>query len=119
MIGFLSGVSGESVGGTSTVGIAWGIWSSLTTAIETVVIKKSVSGPKLGIMDLVYTTAVATVPVFAAIMVLNGELLVTSSLGLAHPVLRKFGTLALVAGIFNFLLSAAAYLQIRATSPTT
>jgi solute carrier family 35 (GDP-fucose transporter), member C1 len=119
MIGFYSGVSGEAVGQTSTAGIAWGIWSSLSTAIETVVIKKSVSGPKVGILDLVYVTAVATGPVFAVVAVLNGEYLQVTSLGLTHPILVKFSKEALVAGIFNFLLSTAAYLQIKATSPTT
>lgn len=119
MIGFYFGVSGEAVGQTSTVGIAWGVWSSLTTAIETVVIKQSVSGPQIGILDLVYVTAIATGPVFAVAAVINGEYLQVTSLGLTHPVLIKFSEEALVAGIFHFLLSTAAYLQIKATSPTT
>jgi len=117
--GFLMGVSGEAVGQTSTTGIVWGVLSSLATAIETVIVKHFVSDSKSGILDLVYTTSMATIPVYALIVTFDGELLATSSLGLAHPVLRKFAKETIIAGIFNFLLSAAAYLQIRATSPIT
>lgn len=119
MVGFCSGVSGEAVGQTSTIGIVWGIWSSLTTAIETVVIKKSVSLPKVGILDLVYVTAVVTGPAFAVIAIFNGEYLEQTSLGITHPLVFDFAKKALFAGILNFLLSVAAYLQIKATSPTT
>jgi len=119
MLGFLSGVSGEGVGQTTSTVIAWGVWSSLTTAVETVVVKHFVSGPKLGIIDLVYTTAMATIPVYAVMTVLNGEYLQTISLGFSHPVFRKFMYQSIVAGLFNFALSTAAYLQIRVTSPTT
>jgi len=119
MAGFFAGVSGEVVGQTSTTGIAWGVWSSLTTAVETVIIKKSVSLPKVGILDLVYVTAVVTGPIFAVIAILNGEYAEQTSLGVTSPIFVSFAKQALVAGIFNFLLSVAAYLQIKATSPTT
>jgi hypothetical protein len=116
-LGFLLGVSGEAVGQTSHVGVAWGIWSSLTTALETVLVKYLAL--KAGILDLVYITSLTTIPIYATLAVMNGELGQTAALGLTHPVMMRFAREVFVAGLFNFGLSAAAYLQIRVTSPTT
>jgi GDP-fucose transporter C1 len=116
-VGFVMGVSGEAVGQTSNAGIAWGVWSSLTTALETVVVKHLAL--KTNVLDLVYATSLATAPVYAVMVLLNGELWQTAALGLTHPVMVRFEKKVFVAGLFNFALSAAAYLQIRVTSPTT
>ncbi|KIV86184.1 hypothetical protein PV11_01814 [Exophiala sideris] len=115
--GFLMGVSGETVAQTSHLGIAWGVWSSLTTALETVVVKHLAL--KTNVLDMVYVTSLATIPVYALMVVLNGELRQTAALGLMHPVMVRFEKKVFVSGVFNFALSAAAYLQIRVTSPTT
>ncbi|KAK5040554.1 hypothetical protein LTS07_001052 [Exophiala sideris] len=116
-LGFVLGVSGEAVGQTSTVGIAWGVWSSLTTALESVLVKYLAL--KCGIIDLVYVTSLATVPVYATLAVINGELWQMAALGLTHPIMLRFEREVFVSGLFNLALSAAAYLQIRVTSPTT
>lgn len=116
-LGFVLGVSGEALGQTSNAGIAWGVWSSLTTALETVLVKHLAL--KAGVLDLVYMTSLATTPVYALLAVLKGEFAVAVTLGLTHPVMRSFEKAVLISGVFNFALSAAAYLQIRVTSPTT
>ncbi|KAK5452072.1 hypothetical protein LTS15_007795 [Exophiala xenobiotica] len=115
--GFVLGVSGEAMGRTSNVGIMWGVWSSMTTALETVLVKYLAL--EAGVLDLVFITSLATTPVYAIMVVLNGELWQTAALGLTHPVMMRFEKQTLLAGIINFALSAAAYLQIRVTSPTT
>ncbi|KIV82977.1 hypothetical protein PV11_05039 [Exophiala sideris] len=116
-LGFVLGVSGEAVGQTSTVGIAWGVWSSLTTALESVLVKYLAL--KCGIIDLVYVTSMATVPVYATLAVINGEFWQMAALGVTHPIMLRFEREVFVSGLFNLALSAAAYLQIRVTSPTT
>lgn len=115
--GFVLGVSGEAVGQATNIGIAWGIWSSLTTALETVLVKYL--SLKTRVLDLVFVTSLAGIPVFTVLAYLNGEMSQLSALGLGHPVMVTFEKKVLVSGLFNFALSAAAYLQIRVTSPTT
>ncbi len=89
----------------------------MTTALETVLVKYLAL--EAGVLDLVFVTSLATTPVYAIMVVLNGELWQTAALGLTHPVMMTFEKQTFLAGIVNFALSAAAYLQIRVTSPTT
>ncbi|KIW58331.1 hypothetical protein PV05_02859 [Exophiala xenobiotica] len=116
-LGFLLGVSGEEVGQTTNAGIAWGVWSSFTTALESVLVKYLAL--EIGVLDLVYVTSLTTIPVYTIWTILNSELRQVAALGLTHPVMIRFGGQAFIAGSLNFALSAAAYLQIKVTSPTT
>ncbi|KIW47702.1 uncharacterized protein PV06_00371 [Exophiala oligosperma] len=116
-LGFVLGVSGEAVGQATNIGIAWGIWSSLTTALETVLVKYLAL--KTRVLDLVFVTSLAGIPVFSVLAYLNSEMSHLSALGTLHPVMVTFEKKVLLSGLFNFALSAAAYLQIRVTSPTT
>ena len=133
--GFLIGITSD-LGRMKTTpkGIAWGIGSSLTTAIEAVVVKKFLSKPirlprtpKEGgkeesynsMIEMVWMSNILALGLYVPVLLITGEstqlpLLISSSSSDSGFLNTTF-----FAGVCGFALTIATFLQISVTSPTT
>jgi hypothetical protein len=127
-IGMFSDIAKMS---TSTLGLALGVGSSLTTAIESVVVKMFVGAKAKqtgeGMIQMVWMSNVISIALYVPIMFISGEwrepaiqALITPARviqdGAAHD---SFLATCMLTGVFSFLLTLATFLQISVTSPTT
>lgn len=119
VLGFLTGVSGEIH--LSVRGVAYGLLSSLTTALHAVVIKSSLKVVGDNTMDLVYYNNVLSMIMLAPMCVLSGELSDTLALfdSARSEHLHTLMMGSAVTGFFGFLINIAGFLQIKVTSPVT
>jgi len=122
--GFLLGVwldlSPGGMTSTSPIGILFGVMSSCTTALQAVVIKRSLEVVKGNAMDLAWYnnlfSAVISIPVF----ILAGELPeVTKMVFDQGEAFSAFAFGAAVTGVLGFLICIAGFVSIKITSPIT
>ncbi|KAF9984750.1 hypothetical protein BGZ65_012706 [Modicella reniformis] len=117
--GFYTGISTEV--NVSQRGVFFGIFSSITTSLHAIVIKKSLPAVNNSSLDLVYYNNVLSMLVTTPIVFLSGETskvmatLETEGFQAFHSFLAA----AFVTGIFGFLVNLAGFMQISKTSPTT
>jgi solute carrier family 35 (GDP-fucose transporter), member C1 len=109
---------------TSTLGMALGVGSSFTTAVESIVVKKFMSGKtkEVGMWQMIYMTNFMALMIYLPLLwstpewtSLQKHLLTADSTEL----LSSFVKTSIVTGITTFLLTIATFLQISVTSPTT
>ena len=118
MAGFVAGmVSDLSRMLTSHRGMALGIGSSFTTAVESVVVKRFLGKGDEGMWQLVFMSSSLQLLLYAPLLVLSGELRALASMSPAA--LAAFARSAVLTGLASFLLTLATFLQISVTSPTT
>lgn len=131
MAGFGAGMAADySQVLTSGKGILLGIGSSLTTAIESVVVKRFLGKSSEGMWQMVWMSNVMALAFYVPLLPLSGELGTFFSLfeinktDLVDPSevsngLHKFLGSAMLTGLSAFLLTIATFMQIEVTSPTT
>lgn len=137
MLGFVIGLSKDVTAHlTGSKGIALGIGSSFTTAVESVVVKKYLSTDSksggdsekaddsevLGVWQTVWMSNVISLVVFLIpLLIFTGDAatLLTSVYGASGSIPSSFYPLAFATGFVGFLLTIATFLQIKVTSPTT
>jgi len=124
-IGFFIGVflDGTSV---STVGITFGVLSSMITASHSVVIKRSLDVVKGSALHLSWYTNLYSAILLLPIIVLAGELPAIMSIFTPPAVppegMSRMSTFlwgSAITGVFGFLMSIASLLSIKVTSPIT
>ena len=117
--GFLLGVWGEHLH-TSALGTALGVFSSLTTSVHAIVVKRSLSVVQGSTMDLVYYNNLLSAALLSPLVLLSGEgVKVSEMLAAGGPALTTFVLGAAVTGVFGFLICIAGFLSIKVTSPVT
>lgn len=119
-VGFLMGVSGEAMHRTSSLGITLGVFSSLTTSVHAIVVKKSLSVVRGSTMDLVYYNNLLSALLLSPLVFLSGE--ATAVVQLLEEGGRPLSTFlwgATITGVFGFLICIAGFLSIKVTSPVT
>ncbi|KAI5777287.1 hypothetical protein EDC01DRAFT_679404 [Geopyxis carbonaria] len=116
---------------TSYVGLALGVGSSFTTAVESVVVKRFVSKGDEGMWQLVWMSSTMQLALYIPLMLFSGEWAQLQTLRLASQlhaglegavdpaILPQFAKTVFLTGIASFLLTLATFLQISVTSPTT
>ncbi|KAI0672509.1 hypothetical protein C8Q78DRAFT_756559 [Trametes maxima] len=125
-VGFFVGVflDGTEV---SVVGVTFGVFSSVITALHSVVIKRSLDVVHGSALHLSWYTNLLSSVVLAPILVLVGELPGVMKL-LFGPnenpegqmsTLSTFVTGSIITGAFGFLMSLASLMSIKVTSPIT
>lgn len=118
-LGFLLGVGGDIH--ASSLGIALGVASSVTTAVHSIIVKHSLPIVNNNTLDLVYYSNLLSAFVILPFVVLSGEagtfLEMAMGVGENSAALRTFLTGASVTGLFGFLISVAGVLSIKVTSP--
>ncbi|EEB06899.1 triose phosphate transporter [Schizosaccharomyces japonicus yFS275] len=114
MLGFVSGVHYETR--VPFIGVFLGVWSSFTTAIETVAVKHYVH--EFPTLDLIYIFSTYMSVFCLCVSVFSHEL---SSVLLTADLLQlgKFGFAVVASALANFLLNVATFTQIKVTSPVT
>lgn len=118
-IGFFLGVSAESLH-TSTIGTLLGVFSSLTTSVHAIVVKKSLGVVKGSTMDLVYYNNLLSALLLFPLVYFSGEgALVSAMVQQGGAALRTFLVGATITGLFGFLICIAGFLSIKVTSPVT
>ncbi|KAG0318145.1 hypothetical protein BGZ99_005836 [Dissophora globulifera] len=117
--GFYTGVTSEI--NVSSLGIIFGVVSSITTSLHAIVIKKSLGAVNNSSIDLVFYNNVLSLIVTTPIVFLSGEIGLVSELfdTEGFQAFHSFLAAALVTGIFGFLVNLAGFMQISKTSPTT
>ncbi|RPA74725.1 hypothetical protein BJ508DRAFT_243713 [Ascobolus immersus RN42] len=109
---------------TSTLGMALGVGSSFTTAVESIVVKKFMSGKtkEVGMWQMIYMTNFMALMIYIPLLwstpewnSLQEHLMTADS----SELLSSFVKTSIVTGITTFLLTIATFLQISVTSPTT
>ncbi|KAK4053736.1 hypothetical protein OIV83_001392 [Microbotryomycetes sp. JL201] len=116
-VGFMLGVSAETMGKTSALGISLGVASSVTTALHAIIIKRSLNIVS-GTLDLAYYSNLLSALVILPFIVLMGE--VPTLLDMMFGEGEGFGTFLIgagVTGVFGFLICIAGFLSIKVTSP--
>ncbi|GAO51068.1 hypothetical protein SAICODRAFT_79853 [Saitoella complicata NRRL Y-17804] len=123
MLGFVFGVVTDlDQMQTSTIGVALGVGSSLTTAVETIVVKIFLGKREgeTGVFSMIFMTNIMAFVTLLPIFVFTGEYASLVSLSLTSPLaLRSFLHGSLITGLSSFLLTVATFTQISVTSPTT
>lgn len=118
--GFLIGIFGESKFQVSTIGVVFGVLSSLTTAIHSFVIKSSFQNVKHnGAFDLVYYNNLFSAIFLAPVLSLEIPSLSAFIASGGIPALKVFIFGTLLAGCTGLLINLAGFLQIKTTSPLT
>lgn len=118
-LGFFLGVSAESIH-ASTTGTMLGVFSSLTTSVHAIVVKKSLGVVQGSTMDLVYYNNLLSALLLSPLVVLSGELETVGQM--ISDGGRPFATFLLgasVTGVFGFLICIAGFLSIKVTSPVS
>ncbi|EGG00689.1 uncharacterized protein MELLADRAFT_39559, partial [Melampsora larici-populina 98AG31] len=117
-LGFIIGVSSERLT-VSHLGVALGIFSSLTTSMHAIIMKRALSKVS-GTIDLTYLTNLYSALLIFPFIVIMGELQIVLSLLIgAHDASKTFWLGTLVTGLFGFLIGVAGVLSIKVTSPVT
>ncbi|EGG03735.1 uncharacterized protein MELLADRAFT_49361 [Melampsora larici-populina 98AG31] len=117
-VGFFWGVKSEQLT-ASSIGILLGVFSSLTTSVHAIVVKKSLSITSSPIELSYYNnllSAVLLIPIICTTSEVNTFVSLIQSGG---DNLRTFIIGALVTGLFGFLICLAGFLSIKVTSPVT
>ncbi|KAK4049321.1 hypothetical protein OIV83_004258 [Microbotryomycetes sp. JL201] len=97
-------------------GIALGVWSSFTTAVETVVLKQYSAGNDLHMLQLIYmSNALAAVVYAPLVYIFEAESWHAASLDKQH----LFITNAVICAFVALALSFATWMQVKMTSPVT
>ncbi|KAG8904988.1 hypothetical protein FRB99_000902 [Tulasnella sp. 403] len=124
--GFLLGVALDlSPGGLTTTtptGITFGVMSSVTTALQAVVIKKSLDVVKNNAMDLAWYNNLLSSVLMVPCIALSGELPDVLELLFGTHSKQAFSTFvygSAITGVFGFLICIAGFLSIKITSPVT
>ncbi|EPX73174.1 triose phosphate transporter [Schizosaccharomyces octosporus yFS286] len=114
MLGFVFGVQFEQH--VPVIGIVLGIWSSFTTAIESVAVKHYVH--EFPTLDLIYifATYMSGFCLFLSISSLELYSVVRSVNGAQ---IAKFSMILLASSCSNFYLNIATFTQIKVTSPVS
>ncbi|EPY50336.1 triose phosphate transporter [Schizosaccharomyces cryophilus OY26] len=114
MLGFVFGVQFEQH--VPFIGVALGIWSSFTTAIESVAVKHYVH--EFPTFDLIYIFATYMSAFCLCLSVFSLELFnVVKTVSGAE--VTKFSLILLAASCSNFYLNIATFTQIKVTSPVS
>lgn len=122
MAGFVVGMGSDySKMLTSGNGILLGIGSSLTTAAESVVVKKLLSTSKEGMWQMIWMSNTMAILFYVPLLPLSGELGATRDIATqkASGGANQFFSGAVLTGLSSFLLTIATFMQIEVTSPTT
>jgi len=115
---FFVGVSSEKQLSVSLLGVFYGVFSSITTALHAIVIKKSLAVVKENTMDLVYYNNLLSSVCFIPLILFFGEELQIYQMFSDSPgSFRTFLIGIVVTGFFGFLINIAGFLQIKVTSP--
>lgn len=94
-------------------GITFGVLSSITTALHSVVISRSLEVVNQSLMDLVYYNNVLSAVGLLPIVVLSGELAyLEDTLYESEGAMNTFLMGTLTCGLFGFALNAAGFLQV-------
>lgn len=107
---------------TSGKGVLLGVGSSLTTAIESVVVKRFLGKSDEGMWQMVWMSNVMAVLAYIPLLPLSGELHAANGLfgeNITGPSANAFLITATMTGVSSFLLTIATFMQIEVTSPTT
>ncbi|KAM0790419.1 hypothetical protein ACM66B_003300 [Microbotryomycetes sp. NB124-2] len=97
-------------------GIALGVWSSFTTAVETVVLKHYSAGSDLHMLQLIYMSNALSAVVYAPLVYLfETDSWHAASLAKQH----QFITNAVICAFVALALSFATWMQVKLTSPVT
>jgi len=117
---------------TSSRGLVLGVGSSMTTAIESIVVKRFVGARAKetgeGVIQMVWMSNVIAIGLYVPVLLFSGELSDPAIQALFAP--SKDSTLlssksteflytCTLTGLCSFLLTLATFLQIRITSPVT
>lgn len=118
--GFLTGVTADI--NVSTLGVVFGIASSVTTSLHAIVIKRALNSVNGSSLDLVYYNNVLSAMVMIPIVAGCGE--IPQVIKLFHEengptACKRFLIGVVVTGFFGFLVNVASFLQISHTSPMT
>ncbi|CAH1760428.1 1135_t:CDS:2 [Entrophospora sp. SA101] len=114
-IGFFVGVLSEKQLAVSLLGVFYGVFSSITTALHAIVIKKSLVITKENTMDLVYYNNLLSFVCFIPLILLTGE--ERQIYQMSFDSLHTFLIGIVITGFFGFLINIAGFLQIKVTSP--
>jgi len=122
--GFLLGVVLDlSPGGLTTttpLGVTFGVLSSLTTALQAVVIKRSLDVVKGNAIDLAWYNNLLSSVVMIPCVVIAGEMPDILEMFFGEgKALETFLYGSAVTGVFGFLICIAGFLSIKITSPIT
>lgn len=120
---------------TSSRGLVLGVGSSMTTAIESIVVKRFVGARAKetgeGVIQMVWMSNVIALGLYVPVLILSGELRdpavrallagssSASTLGPSASTSADFLWTASLTGVCSFLLTLATFLQIKITSPVT
>jgi len=124
-MGFFVGVflDGTQV---SSIGVTFGVLSSVITAVHSVVIKRSLDVVKGSALHLSWYTNLYSAIVLVPVVIIAGEvpailalLAEPSPLSVGISPLNTFLWGSAITGIFGFLMSIASLLSIKVTSPIT
>ncbi|KAG0257457.1 hypothetical protein DFQ27_005148 [Actinomortierella ambigua] len=117
--GFYTGVTSDI--NVSSLGVFFGIVSSITTSLHAIVIKQSLSAVNNSSIDLVYYNNLLSFIVITPIILFSGEISAVSEhyAQEGSAVLHKFFFGVILTGVLGFMVNLAGFLQISKTSPTT
>lgn len=116
--GFFCGVGAEHLT-VSPIGVTLGVFSSITTSLHAIVVKKSL-GVTSSPMDLAYYNNLLSAIVLLPPLLISGEFeTFTVLLVEGGEALRTLVVGAVVTGVFGFLICIAGFISIKVTSPVT
>ncbi|KAG8923490.1 hypothetical protein FRC02_011108 [Tulasnella sp. 418] len=123
--GFLIGVAldlapGSVITTTSPLGVLFGVLSSMTTALQAVVIKRSLDVVKGSAIELAWYNNLLSAFVMWPLIILGGEVpdVVEMFFG-EGKALETFLWGSAITGVFGWLICIAGFLSIKITSPIT
>lgn len=97
-------------------GIALGVWSSFTTAVETVVLKHFTAGNDMHMLQLIYmSSAVAALVYGPLVYIFEADAWNAAPLEKHHQFLMN----SMVSSAVALVLSFATWMQVKVTSPVT
>ena len=116
ILGFAGGIFVDLQHGlTLNWGIALGVWSSFTTAVETVVLKQYTAANDTPMLQLIYMSSLVAAIIYSPLILLfESEVWSNPS-----DKLSLFLSYAFVSSIFALILSFATWIQVKVTSPIT
>lgn len=97
-------------------GILLGVWSSFTTAVETVVLKQYTAANDTHMLQLIYMSSLVAALTYSPLALLFEAGTWTADSAEKHSL---FLSHALLSSIVALILSFATWLQVKATSPVT
>lgn len=119
---------------TSSRGLVLGVGSSMTTAIESIVVKRFVGARAKetgeGVIQMVWMSNVIAIGLYVPVLIFSGELYDPAIQALLFPSKDNAASMlgskntdflytCTLTGLCSFLLTLATFLQIRITSPVT